>query len=253
MPQKLKQLPKLSEKCSDTIALLNSFIEDPSRTNDRKAWKGFRELIAIAEQISSEYEIEDECEELIEIRNRLGRLRRQRNEHRSAGRDELADKTEDTIQSNYGESIRTMKQIQKKAPKNNRLIPTFTEVSEDQKKVYSLLDKYYEVISTCGAIGDRILYMRRRDEEYKRLDVFHQASLLALMTSDIKTILNVYNGLPTNLKEKGAVLLKMIKFLSECYQQEGEISNKTASLMKHYDELKKEMHDFFVEFVRRSV
>ena len=146
-----------------------------------------------------------------------------------------------------------MKQIQKKAPKNNRLLPTFTEVPEDQKKVYALLDKYYQAISTCGAIGDRILYMRRRDEDYQRLDVYHQASLLALMTSDVKTILKFYNGLPTNLKNKGTVLLKMIKCLGECYQQQGELNDKIVSLMKHYDELKKEMHDFFLEFVKWGV
>jgi len=115
-PQKVKELPKLSAKCSDTIALLNSFIEDPSLTNDRKAWKGFRELIATVEQTSSEYEIEDECEELIEIRNRLGRLRRQRNEHRSAGRDELADKTEAVIQRNYSDSIHIIMRISARMP-----------------------------------------------------------------------------------------------------------------------------------------
>ncbi|TET20575.1 hypothetical protein E3J74_02425 [Candidatus Bathyarchaeota archaeon] len=109
-PQKVKELPKLSEKCSDTIALLNSFVEDPSRTNDRKAWKGFREFIAIAEQI------EDEYAELIEIRNKLAVLRRKRNEYRSAGLDDLADKTEGFIQSNYGESIRIIKEIQEKLP-----------------------------------------------------------------------------------------------------------------------------------------
>ncbi|MFX0199354.1 MAG: CHAT domain-containing protein [Candidatus Hodarchaeota archaeon] len=114
-PQKLKQLPKLSEKCSDIIALLNSFNEDPSSKNDRKAWEGFREFIAIMEQTSSEYGLHDEYTELIKIRNALGRLRRQRNVHRSAGRDDLADNVEDTIQSNYGDSIRIIKEIQKKA------------------------------------------------------------------------------------------------------------------------------------------
>jgi len=109
-PQKVKEFPKLSAKCCDTIELLNCFIEDPSRTNDRKAWKGFREFITIAEQI------EDEYAELIEIRNKLAVLRRKRNEYRSAGLDDLADKTEGLIQSNYGESIRIIKEIQEKLP-----------------------------------------------------------------------------------------------------------------------------------------
>ena len=110
-PQKVKEFLKLGAKCSDTIALLNSFIEDPSPTNDRKAWKSFKELIATSEQALTQYEIEDECEELIEIRNRLGRLRRQRNEHRSAGRDELADKAEAVIQRNYRDSIRIIMRL----------------------------------------------------------------------------------------------------------------------------------------------
>ena len=110
-PQKVKQLPKLSAKCADTIPLLNSFIEDPSPANDRKAWKSFKDFVKIVEQTSSQYEIEDECEELIEIRNRLGRLRRKRNEDRSAGRDELADKAEAVIQRNYRDSIRVIMRI----------------------------------------------------------------------------------------------------------------------------------------------
>jgi PKD repeat protein len=109
-PQRVKELPKLSAKCQDTIAFLNSFIEDPSRTNDRKAWKSFREFITIAEQI------EDEYAELIEIRNKLAILRRKRNEYRSAGLDELADKVEGDIQSNYVDSIRIIKEIQEKLP-----------------------------------------------------------------------------------------------------------------------------------------
>ncbi|NIO37115.1 hypothetical protein GTO27_05365 [Candidatus Bathyarchaeota archaeon] len=103
-------MPKLSAKCCDTIALLNSFIEDPSRTNDRKAWKGFKEFITIAEQI------EDEYAELIEIRNKLAILRRKRKEYRSAGLDDLADKTEGLIQRNYVDSIRIIKEIQEKLP-----------------------------------------------------------------------------------------------------------------------------------------
>jgi PKD repeat protein len=109
-PQKVKGFPKLSAKCSDTITLLNSFIEDPSRINDRKAWKGFREFVAITEQI------EDEYAELLEIRNKLAVLRRKRNEYRSAGLDDLADKTEGVIQSNYGDSIRIIKEIREKLP-----------------------------------------------------------------------------------------------------------------------------------------
>jgi PKD repeat protein len=109
--QEVKPLPKLSAKCSDTIALLNSFVEDPSRTNDRKAWKGFREFITIAETI------EDEYDELIEIRNKIAILRRKRNEYRSAGLDELADKVEGDIQSNYVDSVRIIKEIREKLPK----------------------------------------------------------------------------------------------------------------------------------------
>jgi len=114
-PQKVKEFPKLSAKCSDTITLLNSFIEDPSPTNDRKAWKSFKDFVKIVEQTSSEYEIEDEYEELIEIHHRLGRLRRQRNEHRSAGRDELADRAEAVIQRNYGDSIRIILRMRERA------------------------------------------------------------------------------------------------------------------------------------------
>jgi len=110
-PQKVEQFPKLSAKCSDTITLLNSFMEDPSSKNDRKAWKSFKDFVKIVEQTSSEYEIEDEYQELIEIRNRLGRLRRQRNENRSAGRDELADRAEAVIQRNYRDSIRIILRI----------------------------------------------------------------------------------------------------------------------------------------------
>ena len=109
-PQKVKEFPKLNAKCCDTIALLNSFIEDPSPTNDRKAWKSFKEFITITEQI------EDEYAELIEIRNKLAVLRRKRNEYRSAGLDDLADKTEGLIQRNYGDSIRIIKEIQEKLP-----------------------------------------------------------------------------------------------------------------------------------------
>ncbi len=102
---------KLSAKCADTIELLNSFIEDPGPTNDRKAWQSFKDFVKIVEQTSSQYGIEDECEELIEIRNRLGRLIRQRNEHRSASRDELADKAEAVIQRNYRDSIHVIMRI----------------------------------------------------------------------------------------------------------------------------------------------
>jgi PKD repeat protein len=109
-PQKVKEFPKLSAKCSDTVALLNSFIEDPSPINDRKAWKSFKEFITITEQI------EDEYAELIEIRNKLAILRRKRKEYRSAGLDDLADKTEGLIQRNYGDSIRIIKEIQEKLP-----------------------------------------------------------------------------------------------------------------------------------------
>jgi len=105
--QKIKELPKLNAKCANTIALLNSFIENPSRTNDRKAWKGFKDLIRITEQI------EDEYNELIEIRNRLAILRRARDDYEKAGLTDLANKTESAIQRNYEETIRIIKEIQK--------------------------------------------------------------------------------------------------------------------------------------------
>ncbi len=112
--QKLKQLPKLSQKYSEIITMLNDYNEDPSRKNDRKAWERFREFIVIVEQISSEFKIEDEYDELIEIRNNLGILRRKRKEYRRAGLDELADKVQGDIQDNYVESIRIIKEIQEK-------------------------------------------------------------------------------------------------------------------------------------------
>lgn len=109
-PKEVKLYHILGTKCSDTVALLNSFIEDPSRKNDRKAWRGFRDFIMIAEQI------EDEYAELIDIRNNLAILRRKRNEYRRAGFDDLADKVEGDIQDNYVESIRIIKEIQEKLP-----------------------------------------------------------------------------------------------------------------------------------------
>ena len=71
----------------------------------------------LTEQISSQYKLEDQYAELIEIRNMLGRFRRQRNEYRRAGLDELADKVEGGIQDNYVDSIRIIKEIQEKLPK----------------------------------------------------------------------------------------------------------------------------------------
>ena len=111
-PQKVKQWPKLSEKCSDIIALLNSFNEDPILTNDRKAWKAFKDLVRMMEQI------EDKYEELIEIRNTLGRLRKEQKWIKRSGRYDLADKAEAVIQSNYVESINIIKEIREKLPWN---------------------------------------------------------------------------------------------------------------------------------------
>jgi hypothetical protein len=113
----VKPLNKFIAKCADTITASNDFIEDPSQKNDRKAWKSFKEFVLLTEQISSQDKIEDQYAELIEIRNILAILRRKRNEYRSAGLDELADKVEGYIQSNYVDSIRIIKEIQEKLPK----------------------------------------------------------------------------------------------------------------------------------------
>ena len=112
MPKKLKELPELSAKCSVTITLLNSFIEDPSRSNDRKAWRGFREFIKLVEQSSSEYEIEDQYAELKEIKKNIARLRTERNNYKNAGHFQDASKTQSVIQSNYDNSIAVIKEIQ---------------------------------------------------------------------------------------------------------------------------------------------
>jgi hypothetical protein len=112
----VKPLQKFIAKRYNTITALNDFIEDPSQKNDRKAWKSFKEFVLLTEQISSQNKIEDQYAELIEIRNILGRLRRKRNDYRSAGLDELADKVEGDIQSNYVNSIRIIKEIQEKLP-----------------------------------------------------------------------------------------------------------------------------------------
>ena len=119
-PQKLKQLPSLPAKCDDIITALNNFIEDPSLTNDKKAWKGFKEFILLAEQASSECEIEDNYDELIEIRNTIARLRISRNCSKKAGLYQDASKTEAVIQSNYVDSIKVIKEIQEKLPKLGR-------------------------------------------------------------------------------------------------------------------------------------
>ena len=108
--KEMKEFPELSAKCSDTIALLNGYIEDPTPANDRKAWKAFRELVSIVEQCEGEFA------ELMEIRNSIAILRRNRDEDRRAGRDELADEAESDIQNNYVESIRIIREIQKNLP-----------------------------------------------------------------------------------------------------------------------------------------
>jgi hypothetical protein len=91
---------------------LNNSIENPSTSNDRKAWKAFKDLVRMVEQI------EDEYEELIEIRNTLRRLRKERNWNKRSGRYDLADKAEAVIQSNYVESINIIKEVREKLPWN---------------------------------------------------------------------------------------------------------------------------------------
>ena len=64
----------MDTKSSLTIKQLNDFIEDPSRINDIKTWKAFREFISLLGQFSSENKIEDEYAELKETKFKIAIL-----------------------------------------------------------------------------------------------------------------------------------------------------------------------------------
>ena len=76
--------------------------------NDKKAWEGFKDFI----KILSEYGIDDEHSELIEIQNTLAILRKRRYRNKLGGYEELVDKVERVIQRNYREAIGIIKEIQ---------------------------------------------------------------------------------------------------------------------------------------------
>lgn len=111
MPKLIKKLPELSSKCSVTITSLNKYIDNPSTSNDRKAWKSFRQFIDTVEEFSSEYEIEDQYEDLIGIRKTVALLRTKQRQGERSGLD--VSKVISTIQGNYCDSIEVIKEIQK--------------------------------------------------------------------------------------------------------------------------------------------
>lgn len=108
---KPNELSELTEGFSVTITVLNNFILDPSSKNDRKAWKSFMKLIRLVEQVQSEYEIEDEYDELIKIRQTVARLRTKQKQDERSGLN--VSKIIDTVQTNYHYLIKVIKKIQK--------------------------------------------------------------------------------------------------------------------------------------------
>ena len=133
MSQKIDELSELGIKCSNINKLLKKYTYETNTINDRKAWRGFIEFIDLLEDVTSEYRIQDEYEELKTLRLNVGRLRTKRDKNENAGHFQVADRCIDAIQKNYENINNTIKVIQQQLEKISNEIKNQEGVNNNTK------------------------------------------------------------------------------------------------------------------------
>jgi hypothetical protein len=111
------QLPPFYEDCSNIITLLTKFITG-NEGNDT-TWDKFETFMAVLEQSSVKYGVEDEYLELVMIRNKVYRLREDALYNLVGGRGELFHDDLDRMREQYHRSIKIIKQIKKNISKKS--------------------------------------------------------------------------------------------------------------------------------------